>query len=233
MKKLVIIPAYNEAKCIEKTVEKLKKIAPDFDYIIVNDGSTDHTYNICSGKKYNVLDMAFNLGIGGAVQTGYMYAIENNYDIAVQFDGDGQHDSSYLKEMFDFLKNSNSDLVIGSRFIDKKGYQSSSIRRFAIKYFTLIIKLFTNKRITDPTSGFRMCNKKMIELFASDYPKDYPEPETVVFALKNKLVVNEMPVEMNERMGGVSSISFYKSIYYMIKVTLAIFIELTRKKVLK
>ena len=229
MKKLVIIPAYNEAASIISTVEDLKQNAADFDYIVINDRSTDDTYNICVKNGLNVLNSPLNLGIGGAVQTGYWYALENGYDIAVQFDGDGQHDAKYLDVMSDYLVKNGCSMVIGSRFIEKEGFQSSSARRIGIKYFSALIKIMTGKRITDPTSGFRMCDRKVIKMFADNYPKDYPEPETTVKVICNRLKVEEVPVIMRAREEGVSSISPGKSIYYMLKVTLAIIIERIRR----
>lgn len=229
MKKLIIIPAYNEAENIVKTVEQIKAKAPDFDYIIINDCSIDKTLSICREHNYNVINLPINLGIGGAVQTGYLYAYENDYDLAVQVDGDGQHDPEFLKEMSKFFENSNVDMVIGSRFIEKNGFQSSKIRRIGISFFSILIKLLTGKVITDPTSGLRMVGKKGIELFARDYPKDYPEPETIVAMLKRNCNIIEIPVIMREREGGVSSISMKKSVYYMVKVTMAILIEKIRK----
>lgn len=229
MKKLVIIPAYNESASIKKTVEEIEKKANEFDYIIINDCSTDDTKKICEKNNFNVINLPINLGIGGAVQTGYRYAYEQGYDIAVQVDGDGQHDPAFLNKMAEYLTEKNINMVIGSRFIEKQGYQSSGTRRIGIKYFTCLIRLLTGKVITDPTSGLRMIDREVIELFAEDYPKDYPEPESVVAILRRKKKVDEIPVVMRERGGGVSSISIKKSIYYMIKVTLAIFIEVIRK----
>lgn len=229
MKKIVIIPAYNESESIVSTIEDIKKHAPEFDYVIINDCSKDNTYQLCLDNGFNVLSLPMNLGIGGAVQTGYLYAYENGYDIAVQFDGDGQHDAKYLEAMAKELVDSQSAMIIGSRFIDKQGFQSSSMRRLGIKYFTVLIKLLTGKTITDPTSGLRMCNRDVIKMFADVYPKDYPEPETTVKVLRHKLNVKEVPVIMRARETGVSSITPKKSIYYMIKVSLAIIIERVRR----
>ena len=229
MKKLIIIPAYNESECIERTVKDIQKCAQGFDYVIINDCSTDHTKEICEKNGFHLINLPINLGIGGAVQTGYRYAYENGYDIAVQFDGDGQHDASFLIQMADTLQKEKADMVIGSRFIEKVGFQSSLIRRVGIVYFTRLIKLLTGTTITDPTSGLRMINRSVIKIFANDYPKDYPEPESVVAVLKNKKIVKEMPVVMRERQGGTSSIGSLKSIYYMIKVTLAILVESMRR----
>lgn len=228
MKKLIIIPAFNEEANIEKTVESVLRDSKGFDYIIINDCSTDNTRKICEEKGYNVLNLPINLGIGGAVQTGYIYAVENGYDMAVQIDGDGQHDPKFLEEMADYLVTHDLDMVIGSRFINKEGFQSSGLRRIGISFFTKLIKLLTGKTITDPTSGLRMAGKEVLCLFAQNYPKDYPEPESVVEILRKQMKVEEIPVIMYEREGGVSSISLKKSVYYMIKVTLAIVIERIR-----
>ena len=228
MRKLIIIPAYNESACIENTVRDIMKNAPDFDYVIINDCSTDNTREICEKNGFNIVNLPINLGIGGAVQTGYMYAEEYGYDVAVQVDGDGQHDAQFLRTMADYLEEHQVDMVIGSRFRDKEGFQSSFMRRVGINYFMCLIKIITGKTITDPTSGLRMAGKNVIRLFANSYPKDYPEPESTVAALKRGYVVEEIPVIMRERQGGESSITLKKSVYYMIKVTLAIFMEALR-----
>lgn len=230
MKSLVIIPAYNEEKSILRTVEDIKKNAPEFDYIIINDCSTDSTLSICREAGIPVLNLPINLGIGGAVQTGYLYAKKNRYDYAVQFDGDGQHDAAFLQKMRDFMVDNQLNMLIGSRFIEKEGFQSSGLRRFGIRYFSLLIRIITGKKITDPTSGMRMADKEVIAMYADCYPKDYPEPESVVAILQAGKKVEEYPVIMRERVDGVSSISPVKSIYYMIKVTLAILVEWIRRK---
>jgi len=224
MKKLVIIPAFNESGSIEKTISDIVSNAPDFDYLVVNDCSTDNTLEILKNNKYEHISLPVNLGIGGAVQAGYMYAYNNDYDIAVQFDGDGQHNASYLDDMVKKLEETDGDMVIGSRFIEHEGFQSSGVRRIGIKFFTGLIKLLTGKKITDPTSGFRMVNRRLISLFAKDYPKDYPEPESEVTIISKGYKVEEIPVVMNEREEGVSSISMINGVYYMIKVSIAILI---------
>lgn len=229
MKSLVMIPAYNEEKNIVKTVQDIQENAPDFDYIIINDCSQDHTLELCREKGLHVLNLPVNLGIGGAVQTGYRYAAQNGYDVAVQFDGDGQHDAAYLADMRKKLVDEGLDMVIGSRFLLHEGFQSSGARRIGIRYFTGLIRFSTGKKITDPTSGMRMANRSVIETFAEDYPKDYPEPESVVCLLRRGGRVGEAPVKMRERENGKSSISFTKSIYYMCKVTFAILIENMRR----
>lgn len=228
MKKLIIIPAYNESLNICKTIEDVQCKAKKFDYVIINDCSTDNTKEICERNHFNVVNLPINLGIGGAVQTGYKYALDNDYDMAVQIDGDGQHDPAFLNTMAEELIENELDMVIGSRFIEKEGFQSSTMRRIGIKYFTFLIHLLTGHRITDPTSGLRIVGRKGIALFAKEYPKDYPEPESVVTLLRQGGKVKEIPVIMRERQGGVSSINFKKSIYYMVKVTLAILMEVLR-----
>ena len=230
MKKIVIIPAYNEISNIRTTVQDILDHAPGFDYVIINDCSQDGTMRFCTEQGMNIINLPVNLGIGGAVQTGYLYAWRNGYDVAVQFDGDGQHDASYLGEMADFLQAQQADMVIGSRYIKKEGFQSSGIRQFGIRYFSALIKLLTSKRVTDPTSGMRMVNRDVMKIYSEDYPVDYPEPESVVTILRMGKKVSEIPVIMRERQGGVSSISPRKAVYYMIKVTLAILMECLRKR---
>ena len=230
MKKLVIIPAYNEMESIVNTVCDVKERALGFDYVVVNDCSTDSTKEICLENEINLIDLPVNLGIGGAVQTGYRYAFDNDYDIAVQVDGDGQHDAAFLNLMADELERENLHMIIGSRFISGEGFQSSGVRRIGIRYFNYLIKILTGKMVTDPTSGLRMVNSQVIELYANNYPKDYPEPESVVAILRKGMNVKEVPVLMRERTGGVSSISMKRSVYYMIKVTLAILMECLRDR---
>ena len=229
MKKLIIIPAYNEEDAIAHTVARIREKAPDFDYVIINDCSTDRTLAICRENGFHVVNLPINLGIGGAVQTGYRYALENGYDIAVQMDGDGQHDAAYLGEMARVLEEEKLNMVIGSRFIEKEGFQSSAARRLGIGYFSWLIKLVTGVRITDPTSGMRMADREVIGLFAGDYPKDCPEPESVVTILKMGRRVREIPVQMRAREGGVSSISSMKAVYYMVKVSIAVLIAAWRR----
>ncbi|MBQ1172330.1 MAG: glycosyltransferase family 2 protein [Lachnospiraceae bacterium] len=229
MKSIVIIPAYNEEKSIVKTVQDICEHAPEFDYVIINDCSTDHTLSVCREHHLQVLNLPVNLGIGGAVQTGFLYAYKNGYDYAIQFDGDGQHDARYLQEMRDYMIEQNADMLIGSRFLEKEGFQSTGMRRFGIRYFSALIKLLTGQKITDPTSGMRMINRDILAMYSESYPKDYPEPESVVAIINSGKKVMEYPVIMRKRMEGTSSISPLKSIYYMIKVSLAIFFEMLRK----
>lgn len=223
-KVLIIIPAYNESANIENVANHLRNTAPQYDYLIINDGSTDNTLHICEEKHFTYLDLPINLGIGGAVQAGYVYARKNNYDIAVQMDGDGQHDIAYLENMLKPIISGEADVVIGSRFLEKKGFQSSQSRRIGIGILSMLIRLTTGKRIVDVTSGFRAVNKMFIDIYSKDYPTDYPEPEAIVTAIMHRGRVMEIPVKMKAREGGTSSITLRKSIYYMIKVTLAILI---------
>ena len=223
MKKLIIIPAYNEEKNIETLLNKLDKEYPEYDYVVINDCSTDCTKNILLNRKANFVDLPVNLGIGGGVQTGYMYALEKDYDIAIQMDGDGQHLPEYLDTIVSPIESGQADIVIGSRFISIEGFQSSVMRRLGIKILSCLIKILTNLKIKDVTSGFRAINKKTIQLFANNYAQDYPEPEAIVLGALNGLRTLEVPVKMQERVGGKSSINGLKSIYYMIKVSLSLF----------
>ena len=224
MRTLIIIPAYNEAENIEKVVDNIIQKFPQYDYIVVNDGSSDATRDVCRERGYQYLNLSINLGIGGAVQTGYKYAKDKGYDVAVQIDGDGQHDIAYLKDMLSVLEKDEADIVIGSRFIDKEGFQSSAARRVGIRILSVLIFVCTGCRIKDVTSGFRAVNKKFIDIYAKNYPMDYPEPEAIVSAVMYGGRIKEQPVIMHEREKGNSSINLLKSVYYMIKVTLAIIV---------
>ena len=229
MKILLIIPAYNEEENILNTCKKIENFSKELDYVVINDGSTDNTEKILTENNLNHIKLIHNLGIGGAVLTGYKYAYENNYDIAIQFDGDGQHDVSYVEKVCELIKKGQADMVIGTRYLDKKEseFQSTLIRRIGANIITLFIKIFCGKKITDPTSGFRVANKKVIQEFANNYPTEYPEPESTVSLLVNGYQIKEVPVSMNEREGGTSSITskFWKPADYMIKVVLAIIID--------
>ena len=221
MKKvLIIIPAFNEEGNISDLLYKIRKECPGFDVIIINDCSKDGTSKLCRSLGADVIDLPVNLGIGGAVQTGYKYAMTKGYDIAVQVDGDDQHNPAYIPNLVNEVSNG-VNMCIGSRYIDKTGFQSSVLRRIGIRHFSKVIFLLTNKRITDPTSGARACDRKTIEYFANSYPKDYPEPETIISLIKKNFNVSEIPVVMIERKEGKSSITPLKALYYMIKVTLA------------
>lgn len=231
---LIIIPAYNEEKSILNVVNNIKKVKTNnyiIDYIIINDGSSDNTKKVCLDNKLNFIDLPNNLGIGGAVQTGYKYAYYKKYDIAIQIDGDNQHNPSYITNLCDEINNG-YDLVIGSRFVENLSkFKSSFLRRVGINFLSNLIKICTGVKVYDVTSGFRACNKDIIEYFANNYPIDYPEPDSLVQVLKLSKRVKEIPVEMNERKTGKSSIRGLKSIYYMIKVSFAIIISnITAKK---
>lgn len=223
-KVLIIIPAYNEAENIVHVVKHMMKQAPQYDYLVVNDGSTDDTLNLCRREGFLHLDLSINMGIGGAVQAGYIYAWKNGYDIAVQMDGDGQHDIAYLEKLLEPIRQGEADVAIGSRFLQKEGFQSSASRRAGINILSFLIWITTGKRIKDVTSGYRAVNRRFIEIYSKEYPMDYPEPEAIVAAIMHFGRVKEIPVQMRAREGGTSSITFKKSIYYMIKVTLAILI---------
>lgn len=230
-KVLVIIPAYNESKNIVKTVGNLISVAKNVDYVVINDGSTDNTRDICIENNLNFIDLPVNLGIGGAVQTGYLYAYNNSYDIAIQYDGDGQHNPEYIKNLIDDINNGN-DLTIGSRYISELSeFRSTKMRQCGINILSFLIKMVTGKKIYDPTSGFRACNKEIIKLFAFNYPIDYPEPDSVTRIIKDGYKVGEIPVKMNARENGKSSINFLNSIYYMIKVSICILsVNYTKRK---
>ena len=224
-KVLVIIPAYNEEKSIEKVVENLKNNFTRYDYLIVNDGSKDRTEEICRKNNYNFVTLPINLGIGGGVQTGYMYAVKNDYDIAVQIDGDGQHNPEYIEKLIEPILKGEADMTVGSRFIEKEGFQTSFMRRLGINIIRGVIKICCGVTIKDTTSGFRASSKELTKYFSENYAHDYPEPEAIVTSVLNGYTVKEVPVVMNEREEGVSSINAVKSVYYMIKVSLALLIH--------
>ena len=225
MKCLVIIPAYNEEQNIEEVVKRIIKKCPQYDYLVVNDGSNDGTETLCRDEGFNIINLPINLGIGGAVQAGYRYAKKNHYDIAIQIDGDGQHDISYAEKMVELIETEEADAVIGSRFLKKEGFQSSLSRRVGIQFLSKLIRVCTGVKICDVTSGFRAVNKNLIEIYSTDYSADYPEPEAIVSAVMYGATIKEIPVVMQERQSGKSSIQFWNSVYYMIKVTLAIIIR--------
>ncbi len=231
MKILVIIPAYNEAESITNVIAKLKQDMPRADYVVVNDCSKDSTMDKLREAEASYLNLPINLGIGGGVQTGYKYALLNGYDIAVQIDGDGQHDTQYLQAVIQPIIAGEKDIVIGSRFLKKEGFQSSGLRRVGITFLSALIRLCSGVKIYDVTSGFRAVSREYIKIYATDYPVDYPEPEAIVMAALAGARVGEVPVIMKERQGGESSISAFKSVYYMIKVSLAVILcRITHRK---
>lgn len=229
MKVLVIVPAYNEEESIKKVVNEIKSKNKDVDVIVVNDGSKDTTVKEAKNTEALVVDLPCNLGIGGAVQTGYLYAYNNNYDIAIQIDGDGQHDPSYIKQMVEIIQKKQADMVIGSRFIEKTGYKQTFMRKLGNNVLSFIIRILTGKKIYDTTSGYRASNREIIKRFANSYPFDYPEPDTNLQLIVSKKVIKEIPVEMRQRTTGKSFASPLKSVQYMIKVSLALFIARLRK----
>lgn len=236
MKVLLIIPAFNEEESILKTITTVNKFRNNckykLDYVVVNDGSTDNTEQILQLHSFNHIQLVTNLGIGGAVQTGYKYAFKNNYDIAIQFDGDGQHDISSLNNLISPILKDNVDMTIGSRFIlqKKSEFQTTFMRRLGINVISFCIKLVTGHKILDTTSGFRASNTKVIKYFADRYPTRYPEPESIVHLIKKNFSVIEVPVNMFERQGGESSITPIKSIRYMCEVCLSILVTVLMKK---
>lgn len=231
---LLIIPSYNEEKNILKVYNEInnynKQNKLKYDYIFINDCSTDKSETIFKENNINHINLIHNLGIGGAVQTGYKYALENNYDIAIQFDGDGQHDINYVSKIIEPIINKKSNMVIGSRFIDDSSdFKSTKMRQCGIILISFFIKLFTHKLIHDTTSGFRAVDKKLIAEFAKYYPIEYPEPVSTVTILKKGYTISEVGVSMNERKEGTSSIKTWKSVYYMINVILSIIVTGIRR----
>jgi len=228
---LAIVPAHNEAATITSTVEEIHGFAPDFDVLVIDDGSTDNTATYAESAGARVVRLPFNLGIGGAVQTGYVYAQEHGYEVAVQIDGDGQHDPRYIHDLLRCLQaDPDLNMVTGSRFLesDGDGHRSSAPRRVGIVLFARLVSMITGRRVTDPTSGLRMTNSVGIGLFARDYPHDYPEVEAILMMHAHRLNSCEIPVLMRPRTSGVSAISSTQPVYYMIKVLLAVFIGLFR-----
>lgn len=221
---LIIIPAYNEQENIEKTIQDVESHVPEADYIVINDCSNDDTREILKKAHASYLDLPVNLGIGGGVQTGYRYALEQDYDIAVQFDGDGQHDASYIKDLIAPIEDGQADVAIGSRFVKNEGFQSSVMRRLGIRFLSGLIYLLCGVKVKDVTSGMRAVNQKMIERFAQNYAQDYPEPEAILFSGLIRARITEVPVQMRERQGGTSSINAVRSMYYMVKVSIALII---------
>lgn len=236
MKVLIIVPAYNEEKNISRVIFSLKKEISHADILVINDSSSDNTAMVAAATGLaNIVNLPENLGIGGAVQTGFKYAKSKNYDIALQFDGDGQHIASEIKHLINPIIRENADVVIGSRFLNKKyqGFKSTFARRLGIILFGIINSLIIKQKITDNTSGFRAYNKKAIHFLADHYPVDFPEPEAVILLGKNNFVLAEVFTKMRRRENGVSSISSCDSFYYMIKVLLAVFINAIRARVIR
>lgn len=232
---ILVIPAYNEEESILDTYKMVenynKKNKSNLDVIVINDGSKDNTKSVLEENNIPHINLICNLGIGGAVQTGYKYALNNGYDIAIQFDGDGQHDVNYVDDIIKPIINNEANMVIGSRFVkkSKEGFKSSAARRFGIKIISFFIKIKTRKKIYDVTSGFRAIDREVLELFTNYYPSEYPEPISSVNVLNNGFKISEVPVVMKEREKGKSSISSWKNVYYMINVILSIVLMKGRK----
>jgi glycosyltransferase involved in cell wall biosynthesis len=230
---LAIVPAYNEEEAIGATIASIHRWAPDFDVLVVDDGSADRTGAVAAAAGARVLRMPYNLGIGGGMQAGYVFAKENGYEVAVQVDGDGQHDPRQIKDLLQCLEaNPGLNMVTGSRFLDPDGggFRSSAARRMGIRIFARVLSTITRQEVTDPTSGFRMTDRRGIELFADDYPMDYPEVEAIMLMHTHRLRSREIPVVMGPRLTGESAISTSQSVYYMVKVLLAVFVALFRKR---
>jgi glycosyltransferase involved in cell wall biosynthesis len=233
LRRVAIVPAYNEAESIGRVIDEVREFDPGIDIVVVDDGSVDSTAAAARAHNVRVLRLPFNLGIGGAVQTGFRYAFEQGYDVAVRVDGDGQHDPSQLAAVLAPVLAGDADIAIGSRFAASadEGYRSSRSRRVGIRLLAWIVSRIVGRRVTDTTSGFQALNRTAITLFARDYPHDYPEVEATVMMFRHRLRAVEVPVSMRERGGGRSSITALRSVYYMIKVLLAIFVGLFRRNV--
>lgn len=225
---LVIIPAYNEADTVGRVIEKTQQRVPFADILVVNDGSSDSTSAISRQRGAMVLDLSYNLGIGAAMQTGYKFADRMGYDIAVQCDADGQHHPAQIKKLVDTLVTDGVDMVLGSRYLRKKRFRSDVFRRLGVLIFSRVLSLIVGQRLTDTTSGFRAVNRELIKSFSTFYPRDYPEPEALVLLHREGFTMKEISVNMSSRKGGNSSITWLRSIYYMVKVLLAIFIDLCK-----
>ena len=228
MRRLAIMPAFNEEGSIGAVIDEIRAFDPDLKIVVVDDGSGDRTSEIARSRGVHVVTLPFNLGIGAAVQTGFRFARANNFDLAVQIDADGQHDPAELPAVLAPLLAGEADFVVGSRFTGDRAFRSSFVRRLGIRLFALIVSAIARQRLTDTTSGFRAVNRRGIALFAADYPHDYPEVETTVMVVKHRLRVKEVPVRMRERASGRSSITALRSVYYIFKVLLALFIDLFR-----
>jgi glycosyltransferase involved in cell wall biosynthesis len=229
---LIVVPAFNEQGNVGRTVSEVRQQHPSAHIVVIDDGSLDHTAREAESAGAHVVSLPFNLGIGGAVQTGFRYAHDHGYDVAVQVDGDGQHNVAYLKALMQPILDGKADMTIGSRFADRQsgGFKSSFARRIGISFFAWLISLLTRYRVSDPTSGFRAYNRLMISVFARQYPHDFPEPEAVVVASRHGARVVEVPVAMRERAAGRSSIRRLGSVYYMVKVTFAMLLHMIRDK---
>jgi glycosyltransferase involved in cell wall biosynthesis len=231
VKRIAIVPAFNEERNVGRVLDELRRLDPGLDVVVVSDGSTDRTAEVASARGAHVIRLPFNLGIGGAVQTGFRHAWEEGYELAVRLDGDGQHDPGELPSLVAPVVAGEADLVVGSRFASGGGYRSSAARRVGIRILARVVSLIARQRLTDTTSGFQACNRRAIAVYAADLPHDYPEVEGMVMAIKHRIRLVEVPVTMREREHGHSSIGALASIYYMIKILLALFVDLFRRDV--
>jgi glycosyltransferase involved in cell wall biosynthesis len=229
-RRVAIVPALNEEASVGRVIEEIRAVDQGFDIVVIDDGSIDRTAEVARAHGAEVVRLPFNLGIGGAVQTGFRYAWENGYELAVRVDGDGQHDPGQLAAVLEPVLAGEADIAVGSRFSGAEGYRSSRPRRIGIALLAWIVSAIVRQRLTDTTSGFQALNRLGIRLFAADYPHDYPEVEATVLLAKHRLRLREVPVSMRERSGGRSSIGALASVYYMVKVLLAIFVAVFRRK---
>lgn len=227
---LIIVPAYNEEAALRLTLPELREVAPQFDVVVVNDGSTDATADIARSLGYPVLDLCFNVGIGGAVQTGFKYAFDKGYEVAVQVDSDGQFPPDQIERLVALVLNEGWDMVIGSRYLAGPGYDGSHLRRFGNYVLSQFCTLFSGYKITDSTSGFRAYSRRALEYLAAYYPPDYPEPESIVFLARQGLRIHEEPVAMRRRQAGSSSIGGLRPLTYMSKVSLALTLNILKEK---
>jgi glycosyltransferase involved in cell wall biosynthesis len=227
---LLIVPAYNEEASLAIVLPELREVAPQFDVVVVNDGSSDATADVARSLGYPVLDLSFNLGIGGAVQTGFKYAFDKGYDVAVQIDSDGQFPPDQIELLVGLVLNEGWDMVIGSRYLAEPGYEGSHLRRFGNFVLSQLCTLFSGHKITDSTSGFRAYSRRALEYLAAYYPPDYPEPESIVFLARQGLRIHEVPVAMRQRQAGTSSIGGLKPLTYMSKVSLALTLNILKEK---
>jgi glycosyltransferase involved in cell wall biosynthesis len=231
IRRIAIVPAYNEEQNVGRVIDELRAFDPGLDIVVVSDGSVDRTAEVAAEHGAHVVSLPFNLGIGGAVQTGFQYAHEQGYELVVRCDGDGQHIPAELPKVLEPVLAGEADIAVGSRFAGGDGYRSSATRRVGIRLLALIVSAIARQRVTDTTSGFQALNRKALDLFAADYPHDYPEVEGMVMTIKHRLRLREVPVEMREREHGHSSITALRSIYYMVKVLVALFVGLFRRRV--